>query len=114
MEIMETSGSPPSEPLLSVRKAMLVLLVNGLFMSVVDRLARDLGIETNRFWYVLVRAYFVGHALLVFTLAARVGLPMRFPIDRSFMDALVVIGAPWVGPFLWYREWKKVNQDIQK
>ena len=109
---METLGPPLSGPLLSVRKAILVLLVNGLFMSAIDRLARDLGFETNRFWYLLVRAYFVGHGLLAMAVAAKGRLPMRFPIDRSFMDALVVIGAPWVGPILWYREWKKVHPSM--
>ena len=111
---METLGPPLSGPLLSVRKAVLILVVNGLFMSAIGRLARDLGFETNRFWYLLVRAYFFGHALLAMAVAAKVGLPIRFPIDRSFIDALVVIGAPWVGPILWYRQWKKVNQRIQK
>ena len=111
MEILDT---PPSGPVVNVRKSVIVLLLNGLFMSTLDRLAHDFGFEVNRFWYVLVRVYFVGHALLAIAVAAKGQLPIRFPIDRSFMDVLLVIGAPWMGPILWYREREKVNQRTQK
>src|SRR6266498_5818936 len=88
--------SPHSGPLLGVRRAVLILVANGLFMSECGRLAHDLDFEVNPFWHLIAGVYFVGHALLAMFVSAKGSLPFRFPIDQSFVDVLVVIGAPWV------------------
>ena len=112
---MKTLGIPPSGPLLSIQKAALVLVGSGVLVAALDRLALNLGFETNRSWYEsVVDVYLVGHMLLAIVVILKGRLRVRFPIDQSWLDVLVVVVAPWVGPIVWYREWKKAHPKMQK
>lgn len=92
------------KPLLQMRKAVRIWLCSYLITLLVLRLAYDTSptIGALTLW-----VFFLGHTVLAAIVLRRCQLRLRFPIDASWIDVLVVAGAPWLGPILWYREWKK-------
>ena len=50
-----------------------------------------------------------GHALLAVSVIARGKLPITLPIDGAWIDVLTVFAVPWIGPAVWYYEWKKIQ-----
>ena len=64
----------------------------------------------------LLLPYFVGH----FILSGIVGWG-RLSGDRSFstfkrnwIDVLVILGVPWIGPITWFSLWKKRQHEMAK
>ena len=105
--ILRMRITPTVKPVLSGRKAALVFLSSALLTAAPFRLVQELGWHEQQinFW---LGAYYIGHMVLAIILA-RGRLRLDFPVSRCWLDFLIVIGAPWLGPIAWYREWKKIQ-----
>ena len=101
-----------AEPLICVRRAVLVLLASALITSALGRVVFMLNSDARPCWNdIVLGAYFAGHTLLALLLTWR-RLHVRFPVGLAWLDLLVIVGAPWLGPAFWYCEWRRARQGL--
>jgi hypothetical protein len=101
-------------PLFTPRKALSIWFLSALMASAIVRGTLEILPESSGYMVpAVIIVYYAGH--LVTAVALTKGrLAIEFPIDRSWIDAIVVVGAPWVGAIAWYREWKKQARAAER
>lgn len=111
MSILDHPKSPKG-PLLNLREATSALLVSAIIVAGLVRLFLRESEFNGHFREVALGLYFGGHTLLAAFVVKKGRLKLRFPIDRSWLDLLVIASAPWIGSFVWLQKWKKTNKTI--
>ncbi len=92
------------DPTISLRKAILIWAAHYiLFFTLWDATA----MADNIYGKLLLTIYVSGHFLLVLVIILSGKLKIAFPIDKSWVDVLVVTSAMWIGPLWWYQIWRQ-------
>ena|ERR1043166_647421 len=91
------------KPLLTIKRAALLVMVSTVMNSAAGLIFND---EQGALVFC---GYFVEHGILAIFVVMKARLRVRFPIDASWLDPLVVVCAAWFGPIAWYRLWKRTN-----
>ena len=104
--------SPREKPLLSVRQALLVWALSAMVTALLGRLVMQWHRDGNTYGlaWALASSYYFGHLVLAILLT-KGKLRLAFPLDRSWLDMLVVVTAPWLGPLIWWRKWKALHRS---
>ncbi len=88
--------------LLDSQRMVIVCSASGLLTLFVCSFAESLSPLWN---WVLTIAFFGGHFCLALSVA-RNRLAVESPIGRKWPDVIAVFGGFWLGPLIWFYEWK--------
>src|SRR2546422_404512 len=97
---------PQEAPLLTIQKAVIVFVSSYILCFAIFILNVDNGRYLRQ---SIMTFFFVGHIFLAL-IAAKGRLSVKLPVDRSWLDLFAVAGACWVGPLVWYYQWRKARK----